>query len=165
MEDAMTTSESHNLRLLSVQPVSRGFAFAVLEGPSHLIDYGVVQLKTYGHEECLRKVAKLVTRSEPSLILIEDLHHPTRRSARATMLLEGIEELARKEKIGRKRSTAARRGAVRMTKHQVATKVAERFPELGPRLPAKRRAWMSEDARMGMFVACAAALTYFSNEL
>jgi hypothetical protein len=47
----------------------------------------------------------------------------------------------------------------RGTKHALAEILSERFPEeLGSRLPPKRRAWMSEDYRMGIFDAVALIL-------
>lgn len=46
-------------------------------------------------------------------------------------------------------------------KHQIATAVVQKFPELAPRLPPDRKPWMSEDPRMAMFNAVALALTYF----
>jgi hypothetical protein len=45
------------------------------------------------------------------------------------------------------------------TKHALAEVIAERFPEeLGLHLPPKRRPWMNEDSRMGIFDAVALAL-------
>jgi hypothetical protein len=49
----------------------------------------------------------------------------------------------------------------RGTKHALATQLANRFPEeLGNRLPPKRRAWDSEDYRMGIFDAVALAVAF-----
>ncbi len=44
-------------------------------------------------------------------------------------------------------------------KHEIARAVAELFPELSHRLPPRRKAWMSEDERMGIFDAASFALT------
>ena len=47
------------------------------------------------------------------------------------------------------------------TKHQLAEMMAKRFPEqLGLQLPPRRRPWMSEDARMGIFNAVALAMMF-----
>ena len=155
----------HHERVLAIHPVSRGFGFVVLEGPEDLIDYGVAQLKHYDQERCLSRVASLMARCEPSLLLTEDpkCFH---RSARTVALLTGTRELARAKKVrwqkpSRKQVRTSRRGA--QTKYQRAVIIAERFPELASRLPPKRKPWQSEDVRMAMFTACALALTYFSN--
>jgi hypothetical protein len=45
------------------------------------------------------------------------------------------------------------------TKHALAEILAKRFPEeLGLQLPPKRKPWMSEDSRMGIFDAVALVL-------
>ena len=46
-------------------------------------------------------------------------------------------------------------------KQEIAIAIAERFPELAPRLPRFRKPWMSEDYRMSIFDAVALALTFF----
>jgi hypothetical protein len=47
------------------------------------------------------------------------------------------------------------------TKHELAERLAARFPEeLGFRLPPKRRAWMNEDGRMDIFDAVALVVHY-----
>ena len=49
------------------------------------------------------------------------------------------------------------------TKHALAVLLAARFPkELQTRLPPKRRPWMSEDYRMGIFDAVALAVAFQS---
>ena len=51
----------------------------------------------------------------------------------------------------------------RETKHALAVLLAARFPkELQTRLPPKRRPWMSEDYRMGIFDAVALAVAFQS---
>jgi hypothetical protein len=50
-------------------------------------------------------------------------------------------------------------GRTEGTRHDLATTVAQRFPdELAARLPPKRKAWTSEDARMDIFEAVALAV-------
>lgn len=50
------------------------------------------------------------------------------------------------------------------TKPEIAAAIAQHFPELAPRLPPKRKIWMSEDERMSIFDAVSLALTYFCHE-
>ncbi len=47
-------------------------------------------------------------------------------------------------------------------KYERAVEIAARFPEIGWKLPPKRKAWESEDYRMSMFSAAALAMTYRS---
>ena len=47
------------------------------------------------------------------------------------------------------------------TKQEIAEQLAKQFPdELSSRLPPKRKAWKSEDARMDIFEAVGLALTH-----
>jgi len=161
----MTKPELHNERVLAIHPVSRGFGFAVLEGPEDLIDYGVTQLKQYDQERCLARLANLMARCEPSLLITEDPKQ-SRQSARAIALLTAIRELALGKKVRWQRSRKqgrSSRSRHAQTKHQKAVVISETFPELASRLPSKRKPWESEDVRMAMFAACALALTYFSH--
>ena len=51
------------------------------------------------------------------------------------------------------------------TKHALSEIIAKRFPvQLGSRLPRKRRAWDTEDAKMPFFDAVALALAFRLNE-
>jgi len=45
-----------------------------------------------------------------------------------------------------------------LTKQDRALALVERFPELLPRLPAKRRPWKSQDERMAIFSAASLVL-------
>ena len=47
------------------------------------------------------------------------------------------------------------------TKYEIAMAIANRFPELAPRLPRFRKPWMSEDYRMSIFDAVALAIAFF----
>jgi hypothetical protein len=49
-------------------------------------------------------------------------------------------------------------------KHQVASAIAERFPELLYILPPKRRPWQSEDYRTSIFDAGALGIAYFAQK-
>lgn len=49
------------------------------------------------------------------------------------------------------------------TKHEIASAVADRFPELRPRLPRPRKPWDKERKRVAVFDAIATAIAF--NEL
>jgi len=143
-------------RIFAIDPTSRGFAFAVLEAPAFLVDWGerIVPAKSAG----LRcKVDELLSRYEPALLAIEDLAAPgARRRKRASKEIRSIELLARKrglsaERVSRLAVTNA--FAPAKSKFEVALRLAESFPVLAERLPRKRKTWMTEDARMNIFDA------------
>jgi hypothetical protein len=49
-------------------------------------------------------------------------------------------------------------------KHQIASTLAARFPDLISVLPPKRKAWQSEDYRMSIFDAAALGTAYFEQK-
>jgi hypothetical protein len=142
--------------ILAIDPTSRGFALAVLETPAFLVDWGerIIPAKTGG---LLRKVDELLSRYEPTLLAIEDVAVPhTRRRKRAQKEIRSIELLALKrglpaDRISRLAVIDA--FAPAKSKIEVALRLAETFPALAERLPRKRKAWMTEDARMNIFDA------------
>lgn len=158
-----------NLRILGIAPSTRGFGFAVLEGEEELIDWGVkaIRRREYKNEDCLRQIADLTDRYRPDVIVVENCHvKGSRRSPRIQKLIQGILVLASQRRI---RSCRFSRVQVRkafalsgtLTKYDRALEIAKRFPELAPRLPRRRKPWMSEDERMGIFDATALAFSYF----
>jgi hypothetical protein len=143
-------------RVLAIDPTSRGFAFAVLEAPAFLVDWGerIIPAKTGG---LLRKVDELLARYEPTLLVVEDLAVPgARRRKRASKEVRSIELLAltrglTAERVSRLAVVDA--FAPAKSKFGVALRLAESFPALAERLPRKRKAWTTEDVRMNIFDA------------
>lgn len=142
--------------ILAIDPTSRGFAFAVLEAPAFLVDWGerIIPAKTAG---LLRKVDELLSRYEPDLVAIEDVAVPgVRRRKRAQKEIRSIELLAltrglSAERISRLAVIDA--FAPAKSKFEVALRLVETFPTLAEWLPRKRKAWTTEDARMNVFDA------------
>ncbi len=58
-------------RILAIDPASRGFGFAVLEGPRRLIDWGVKSARVDKDKRCLKLIEDLIERYEPDVI-VED---------------------------------------------------------------------------------------------
>lgn len=142
--------------ILAIDPTSRGLAFAVLEAPAFLVDWGerIVPAKA---GDLLRKVDELFSRYEPTLLVVEDLAVPgARRRKRASKEIRSIELLALKRGLSAER--ISRLGVIDAfapgkSKFEVALRLAQVFPVLGDRLPRRRKAWMSEDQRTNTYDA------------
>jgi Holliday junction resolvasome RuvABC endonuclease subunit len=163
----MTTPVSNMIRVLSIDPTSRGFGFAVFEGSDYLIDWGVVQARTDKNRKCLDRIVKLIERYRPRTIIIEETTRGSRRGQRVRQLLCSVEEYAGSIRIKVRRvlqqqvrQMYCETGAP--TKHRIAKVIVERFPELGPHLPPPRKPWNSEAEVMAVFDAVAFALTLFT---
>jgi Holliday junction resolvasome RuvABC endonuclease subunit len=161
--------ENSHIRVLALDPTSRSFGFAVLEGPDSLIDWGVVKVKKNDLWEGMRlqRVAELIGRYQPEIIVLEK--YPQEKSIRSPKAIDFIwrvAEMARARNLEVReftkdeiRKTFSISGEV--TKYQIAGRIANIFTELGARLPPPRRIWMSEDYRMGIFDAVALGLAFF----
>lgn len=155
------------LRVLALDPSTKGVGFAVMEGSEHLIDWGVKIVSRDKNRECLKQAEELIGLYRPDVLVIEDHEHKSsHRSLRVRILLKAILVLASKEKVKARRvSRSAVKKAlsqyVAPTKRQIAIEIAKRFPELAPRLPRLRKPWMGEDERMSIFAAIALAETLF----
>ena len=163
----MSRDYTKDICVLAIDPSTRGFGFAILEGPNRLIDWGVKETKTDKNKKTLKLVADLIERYQPRVIVVEDYSGKgSRRCRRVRELIEDISKLAAKRKIKIKSFSRVKvkqaffeSGA--LNKYEIASAIAKRFPELAPRLPRFRKPWMSEDYRMSIFDAVALVLTFF----
>jgi len=153
-------------RVLALDPMSRGFGFAVLEGPATLVDWGIRNAANDNARALLRKIKDLIGLYRPDVIVIEDCRHDrSRRRQRVRTVITQVSALATREtEVQLIPATHVRSllgGNNGITKHQIATLVSEHFPELTQRLPPARKSWMPEDARFAIFDAVAFGLTYY----
>lgn len=146
---------------MAITPSTRGFGYAVLDEGSIFVDWGVKTVK--GKEknaQSLAKVEQLLAQYQPTRLVMAN-HAGSRRAERIRDLSEDIITLATRRKLKVRRFTRPQINQVFLsdakgTKHALAETLARMFPEeLASHLPPKRRAWMSEDARMDMFEAVA----------
>lgn len=156
-------------RVLSLDPLTRGFGFVVLEdGPLQLVDWGVRYCAKQKQEACSRAVRRMLGEFAPTALVIE--RAASARSLRAFALegfLGGIADALADSAVDLRaysrldvRRAFAPSGAV--TKAQIATVLVSRFPELRAKAPRERKLWESEDTRMAIFDALAFALTHLA---
>lgn len=165
----MKRATSQAIRVLAVDPVSRGFGYAILEGPRQLVDWGVRDARTTKNTGCVKRVEELIEWYEPDVLVLEDSADTRcRRRGRVRDLIERVRKLALRKHL-RCRSLpwcTVRKalGNASTTKQEIATILANRFPELALRLPPPRKSWMSEDARLGIFDALALGVVFFETK-
>ena len=155
-------------RIIALDITSRGFGFAVMEGPEVLVDWGVKQVQPYEEARCLRHLEKLIQRYRPELLVLEDHRKKhRRRSARTLSLIEKVTDLGKLagipvRRLGWKRVREAFAPKGFINKYGIARAIGRLLPELASRVPPFRKAWMSEDYRMAIFDAVALGLTFYS---
>src|SRR5262245_8470832 len=163
----MSRAYTKDIRLPAIDPSTRGFGFAILEGPNRLIDWGVKETKTDKKNRSLKLITDLIELYQPNVVVLEDYAGKgSRRCGRVRELINDISKLAVKRKVKvrsfsrlKVKQSFSESGAT--NKYKIAVEIAKRFPELATRLPRFRKPWMSEDYRMSMFDAVALAGTFF----
>lgn len=155
-------------RILALAPSTRGVGFVLLEGQDTLADWGIRTVKgDQKNVKALAKVKELITRYQPSVLVLEDASATgSRRSPRIRILGLQIVKLAGAS--GVKVKLYARDQVMKTfisdgdgTKHALAEIIAKKFSEqLGPHLPPKRKPWNSENYQMSVFDAAALALVF-----
>ena len=154
--------------VLAIHLQSRGFAFVLFEGWFAPVDWGVQEARGQKkNARSLTQIASLLTLHTPDVLVLQDM------SGRGTLRAPRIQELNRRiAELADQRGIVVRTysrtqvldyfaelGAV--TKHRVAETIAKHIPALNLYVPPTRKAWMSEDARMGIFDAAALAWMFF----
>ncbi len=157
-----------SLRVLAVDPGTRGFGYALFEGPGRLVDWGTKDIRKDKEQVALVKIEELLRRFEPDVLVVEDCAHvSSRRNRKFTLLIGRILATARALGIECRALPLAlvyqhfaKCGA--RNKQEIASALAQRFAALALRLPPKRKPWQSEDSRMSIFDAVALGYTYLA---
>src|SRR5215471_18928989 len=96
----MSRAYTSDPRVLAIDPSTRGFGFAILEGPNRLIDWGVKETKTDKGKRSLKLIADLIEQYQPSVLVVEDYAAKgSRRCVRVRELINDISRLAMKKKV------------------------------------------------------------------
>jgi hypothetical protein len=154
--------EGEALRLLALEIRPQKAGFAVFDGAT-LLDWGV---RGYGRTPAFRRIETLLSLYTPSVIVIRRRHYLKHDDAGARVV-QSIKRGAQRKSISVRsldaqhiRAFFKQRGCD--SKHAIATLLAEWFPELAWRLPAKRKLWQSEPHNTLLFDAVAIAVTFLT---
>lgn len=153
--------------VLAIHPTTTGFGWTLFNGPHLLLNWGVVTVQKDKNVKCLEKAKELLTHYNPKTLVLEEFEgKKSKRSDRVKKLYRAIIKLAKAQNT---KVNIITRAEISMylfdedgaTRQEVAEEVSERVEGLKHLLPPKRKPWMSEDPKMGLFCAAALALVYF----
>ncbi len=140
---------------------TRGFAFALTEGPKRLVNWGL-RRRSLSQAEVVNTLKSIVESSRPLFVAFEQ-EASERKGHRGQrfgkMLAAACREHGVMIRSVESKCVKALAGSLLASKWQVAEAVSKRFREIQHKLPKPRRAWQGEDDRIGSFLALAAALT------
>src|SRR2546421_6611574 len=121
-------------RVLAIAPSVRGLGFAIFEGPEMLVDWGVKGARNEKNSRCLLQIVNLFERYRPDALVVEDCRRKrSRRCLRVRRLIIETTRLSSSRIIHpyrfsrlQVRKAFSQYGA--LTKHQIATAIAKKFP-------------------------------------
>lgn len=155
--------------VLAFHPTTHGYAFVLFEAPDAPFDWAVREIRGRDKSrKTLEALRQLVERYHPDVVVTDQVSpKDSRRTSRMRRLHRRIEHLAATQGIELQRFTRRDIRAVfecsgAVTKHEIAEAIAAMIPAFAHRLPRKRKIWMSEDPRQGLFDAAALGLCHFS---
>jgi hypothetical protein len=156
-------------RVLAIDPIPRGLGFAILEGPTCLVDWGMTDVRMKSRRRAsLGRLVVLIDRYQPEVLVLEDWRRAEcRRSPRVRKLLYRSAVVAVRHglkvfPVSRRALHDAFADLDQFTKDTCARAVVTRFPELEAWLPPRRKPWMSESHRAAIFDAVAFGLAYLA---
>ena len=149
-------------RAVTIDPTTKGFAWAVLEGSERLVDWGLSRIRKGSVSRVNERVEKLLERYEPDLLILEEVtlsrHGFTARARHKDILLLADALDVPVELVTRSRVSKMFRDSGD-SRFEIALAISLWFPELAPSLPRKRRFFDPEDERIDLFDAVSFALT------
>jgi len=158
----MSSPHRNRLRVLGIDPSTRGFGYAVIEDNGRLIARGVAHIPSRRTRDLLDRVERLFSVYAPDVVALEDIF-PTRRGDRAKREIERIAGYAHLREVRRvivSRHDVRRALGLpdRASKNELADRIASILPDLAPLLPPKRKLWQSERECMNVFDAAGLAI-------
>ena len=156
-------------RVLALHATTRGFTFALFNGPGQLYDWGIKHVaRGDKNKESLAAIEHLIIRYDPHAVVFEDVTEAgSKRVSRVRILHRDIEKLADRASL----ETYAYpwqivfsvfKGGSPKTRHDIVVMLAEIYPQLASRLPPKRKAWLPMDPRQALFDAAALGITFYA---
>jgi hypothetical protein len=154
-------------RVFAIHPTTTGFGWVLLSGPHNPLDWGTANIPDRSVKSLLARLELLLVRNVPTDLVLEDADaEGSRRNARIRRLCRKMIELGRKKGIKtavypHSEIVATFVPEEARTRYEIAVAITKRIPDFEHLLPPKRKIWLPEDPRMGLFDATAVGITHY----
>jgi Holliday junction resolvasome RuvABC endonuclease subunit len=162
----MKINHHKQFRIAAVSLSTNGFGYAVMEG-ERLVEYRNKVFLADKSANSFTHIKKLIDHFQPDILVLHDVNAKgTHRASRIKELHLKVVAFAKRRKlkvvkISGTELRVALLGNPKGTKQEMAELLAKRFPdELVERIPTKRKAWTSENARMDIFDAAGLVVAF-----
>lgn len=154
--------------VLGLHLSSRGFGWALFEGPTALFDCGSVEIYGEDKNAAIRtRVEKLLDKYCPRTLVLEAFDAPTsQRKPRVRVLYRVLLACAEHRGITVDRCARSEIAAVLgvtspAPRQAIAEAIAGRIEALRSRVPRPKKIWLGERHKMDLFCAAACAVTHY----
>jgi hypothetical protein len=164
----MNTAPINKGLVLAIHPTARGFGWVLFESPLAPVDWGIAFAKRGRNERLFKRFERLLSRYEPSVLVLEEFERGTTLRAGITeRLCQTMMHLARLRGM---EVHAFRRSAIRAvfatvgarTRYEIAEIVRQQIDAFSHRMPRRRTLLTRPDPKQSLFDAAAVAVTYFA---
>lgn len=167
----MSSHIGQQKRVLALEIRTRKLGFAVLEGPTILLDWGMRSFDRETAEDKCQisdRLSPLLAFHQPLVLVVgvRNYHSPmlnrTFRRSLHTVRSEAKRMSVRLRvlPVDQMRAHFATKGLI--TKHDIAARLAMQFEELSWKLPRRRKSYHSESRAMLVFDALAIGIAFFT---
>ena len=152
--------------VLALFPNVVGLGYVCLENPQTLLKAGIMKVRPMNNKKALHQVKDLVEIFNPKIVIIRDFDtNKPRKNKRIQELLNEISAYAKGKNI---RTFQYSRQQIRdvfelhgaTSKYEISKQIIKWFPALADHAPKKRKPWLPEDSKMGIFDAMVLAITH-----
>lgn len=147
--------------VLAVFPSANGVGFVLFEGPDFIVDWGTVGIRPeHRVSTCSRWIGRTLQYYKPDVLVYRAMgaEDEVLRRLLELSLENGVPGVAiSRDEVRRAFSTSKA-----VNRHTIAAAIVLRFPHLSSFDPGRRKLWMGEDRRMGVFNAAGLGLAFFA---
>ena len=135
--------------------VATGRIGYVMLADDKLVDWDISQVASHSPKRAAAKTKEWVELLKPEVLVTEALGSNRRKRGKTLSLMEAVGQAARESEAITVTIAKVRN---HRNKYQEARILAQKYPELRPRLANKPACWLTEPRRMILFEALALAL-------
>lgn len=153
--------------ILTLYPNQWGVSYALFENMDTLADCGVGYIQPASLSKAMQRLRQYLRFYNPTHIVIRGVDKLTNR--RIKRVLKAFKRIAKEHKYGvetysREQIREVFAGNNAFSKYEISKELIRMFPQLEKYSIPKRKNWMSEHHRTGVFDAVSLGVTYYAGE-
>ncbi len=153
--------------ILTLYPNQWGVSYALFENTDNLADCGVGYIQPANLSKAIKRLNRFLDYYNPTHVVLRGEDHLT--NTRIKGIIKEFKRVAKKhgygvESYSRKNIREAFAGNNAFSKYEISKELIRMFPQLEKYSIPKRKNWMSEHHRMGVFDAVSLGVTYYAGE-